>query len=56
MSQDRSWSARMLSLGKIGRAWGIQTYATCASRLASSLGEADGQGRDEEAGDRELHV
>lgn len=32
------------------------TYAVCASRLASSLGKANGQGRHEDAGDRELHV
>lgn len=34
----------------------VQTYATCGPRLASGLGKANGQSRQEEAGDRELHV
>lgn len=40
---------------KYGRTGEVETYARCG-RGAASLGEANGQGRDEEAGDRELHI
>lgn len=40
---------------KYGRAGEVETYARCGRR-ATSLGETNGQGRDEEAGDGELHI